>query len=122
MGISVKKHQGGVVVTLEGVLDTKSARELRKIFEDVEEEGIVTVVLDLTQTEFASSTAIGTMVAFTNQHQRKYGNGSVIICGLNRNIRRSLEVLGLLDIFLVVETLKDAFKLMDNFGGCGDGA
>ena len=122
MGISVSKGDKSVVVTLEGVLDTRVARELRDRLDQVEQEGFVTVVFDLTKTDFASSTAIGVMVAFANQHQSRYGNGSVVVCGLNPSIRRSLEVLGLIDIFVVVETLEDAEKLVSDFGGSGNGS
>ena len=122
MGIVVERHPGCVVLRLSGVLDVKEARRLRDVLKTVETEDVVTVVFDMTDVRFASSSAIGAMVAFSNEHQRHYGNGSVIICGLNKSIRRSLEVLGLLDIFVEASSLSEALKLAGDFGGEKDGA
>ena len=122
MGIVVERHPRCVVLRLSGVLDVREARRLRDVLKAIEAEDVVTVVFDMTDVRFASSTAIGTMVAFSNEHQHRYGNGSVIICGLDKNIRRSLEVLGLLDIFVEASSLSEALKLAGDFGGEKDGA
>jgi len=122
MGIVVERHPKCAVLRLSGVLDVKEARNLRDTLKTIEAEDVVTVVFDMGDVKFASSTAIGAMVAFSNEHQRRYGNGSVIICGLDKSIRRALEVLGLLDTFVEVSSLSDALKLVGDFGGEGDGA
>jgi len=122
MGIVVERHPRCAVLRLSGVLDVREARHLRDVLKKVEAEDMVTVVFDMGGVKFASSSAIGVMVAFSNEHQHRYGNGSVIIYGLDKNIRRSLEVLGLLDIFVEVSSLSEALKLAGDFGGERDGA
>ncbi|RKY17285.1 MAG: hypothetical protein DRP63_03970 [Planctomycetota bacterium] len=122
MGIIVERHPKCAVLRLSGVLDVKEARDLRDVLKTIEAEGVVTVIFDMGDVRFASSTAIGAMVAFSNEHQRHYGNGSVMICGLDKSIKRALEVLGLLDTFVEVSSLSDALELAGDFGGERDGA
>jgi anti-anti-sigma factor len=111
MGVKVEKLGKASIVTVDGVVDEKMARDLRSQLQKISEAETVYVIFDMSLTQFLSSTGMGLIVAFANEHQKKYGTGSVVLAGLSDHIKRTMDVLGLLDLFIVVPDREKALKL-----------
>ncbi|MCX7704018.1 MAG: STAS domain-containing protein [Planctomycetota bacterium] len=116
MAVKREDCEGIAIVTVDGVVDEKMAREMREHLKQISETDTVYVIFDVEKTQFMSSTALGLLVAFSNEHQRKFGTGSVLIAGLTEHIKRTMEVLGLLDLFILTSDRESALKLCHNKG------
>jgi len=111
MSISVEKTGKVCVVGIEGVLDERVARQLRTHLKEISDSDAVYIIFDMSATRFVSSTGLGLIVSFANQHQRRYGTGAVILAGVNEHIQKTMDVLGLLQLFILSSTKEDAVKL-----------
>lgn len=111
MSITVEKRGKVCVVGIEGVLDERVARQLRTHLKEISDSDAVYIIFDMSATRFVSSTGLGLMVSFANQHQKRYGTGAVILAGVNEHIQKTMNVLGLLRLFIVSSTREDAVKL-----------
>lgn len=111
MAITVETTGKICVIKIEGVLDENLARRLRTHLKEISDSGVVYVIFNMSATRFVSSTGLGLMVSFTNEHQKHYGTGSVILAGVSEHIQRTMQVLGLIDLFVITATGEDAIKL-----------
>jgi len=123
MGISVERVGETVaVVSVSGVIGERLVRKLREELRGIEKDPPTYVIFDLSATQFLSSTSLGLMVAFANLHQGRFGVGSVVLAGVSEHIRRSMEVLGLLDLFILAPDRAGAIELCGGAsGGDSDG-
>jgi len=99
-----------VVVTIEGYIQTKEARQLQRTLKEIDERQAKRVVFDLSSVAYASSAALGLFVTYSNRKKEEEGTNAVAIVGLSRNIMNVLRTLGLLPLFLLCETVDEALK------------
>jgi anti-sigma B factor antagonist len=86
------------VVSVRGELDLSTAPALEGPLEEAIAAGDASVVVDLTECEFIDSTGIALIVRAWQQLDRSAegdGDGRVVICSYNDQVRRVLEVTGL---------------------------
>jgi anti-anti-sigma factor len=86
------------VIAVRGELDLSTAPELEPPLEQAIASGDATVLIDLTDCEFIDSTGIALIVRAWQRLDRGAegeGNGRVVICSSNDQVRRVLEITGL---------------------------
>jgi anti-anti-sigma factor len=86
------------VIAVRGELDLSTAPELEGPLADAIAAGDVSVLVDLSECEFIDSTGIALIVKAWQQLDRSAeggGNGRVVICSHNDQVRRVLEITGL---------------------------
>ena len=86
------------VIAVRGELDLSTAPDLEGPLDDAIAAGDALVVVDLSQCEFIDSTGIALIVRAWQQLDRTAegeGNGRVVICTYNDQVRRVLEITGL---------------------------
>ena len=98
------------IVTVAGYVQTKEARQLQHTLTDVDEQEAKRVVLDFTDVAYASSAALGLLVTYTNRKKEEEGSDAVAIVGLSQSIRNVLDTLGLLPLFLLCDSTKEALE------------
>lgn len=99
-----------VVITVAGYVQTKEARQLQRTLAEVDEQQAKRVVLDFTDVAYASSAALGLLVTYTNRKKEEEDTEAVAIVGLSGSIRNVLDTLGLLPLFLLCDSVKEAFE------------
>jgi anti-anti-sigma factor len=99
----VERHNGAVVVRLAGELDLYNSGEVGQALAQVAGEAPERVVVDLGEVSFVDSTALGTLV-----EARKQVDGRLFLASPGPEVRRALEVSGLLQHFAVHDSLADA--------------
>ena len=100
----VERRNGDVVVRLVGEIDLYNAAEVGAALEQIAKDRPARVVVDLTEVEFVDSTALGTLI----EARKRLVNGSLVLASPGRDVRRALEVAGLLDHFPVRDSVDDA--------------
>lgn len=86
------------VVAVRGELDLSTAADLESPLEDAVASGNAAVLIDLSDCEFIDSTGIAMIVRAWQRLDRAAdgeGDGKVVICSANDQVRRVLEITGL---------------------------
>ncbi len=89
---------GICVIAVRGELDLSTAPELEGPLEDAVAAGNTSVLVDLSGCEFIDSTGIALIVRAWQRLDRDAdgeGEGRVVICSYNDQVRRVLEITGL---------------------------
>lgn len=97
---------GTLVLRVIGELDLAVADELQTVLEKATPSDAV--VVDLSECEFIDST--GLAVVLRGQQRQQSGGGRLVLCEPNHQVRRVLEVSGLLRDGLVVADRDEALK------------
>ena len=86
------------VIAVRGELDLSTAPELEEALDEAVADGAASVVVDLGDCEFIDSTGIALIVKAWQRLDRGAGGdgeGRVVVCGPNAQVRRVLEITGL---------------------------
>jgi anti-anti-sigma factor len=86
------------IVSVRGELDLGTASDLEAPLEDAISSGDASVLIDLSECEFIDSTGIALIVRAWQRLDRTAdgdGDGRVLICSANDQVRRVLEITGL---------------------------
>jgi anti-sigma B factor antagonist len=98
------------VFAVSGELDISNGRDLKTEIWSVLDAGALRIVLDLTETTFLDSTAIGIIIA-ANKRLRPIG-GSLAIVNVADSIARTFAITGLDEMLLVVPTRNAALAAL----------
>ncbi len=100
-GPAVRELNGFLVLAVEERLETSSARSLP---EQVEKAALKQVVLDFTATNFMDSAGVAAILNL----QRKLisAGGSLTLAALSKDVRRTLELSGIMKQFHIVESVE----------------
>lgn len=89
-----RSHQSrSCVVRLSGDIDMSVVPDLRTNLDDAFSGGCINLVLDLTDVDYADSSALGLLVWL--DHRLAPAGGRMVLAGANENIARILELSGL---------------------------
>jgi anti-anti-sigma factor len=97
------------VVAVRGELDLSTAPDLERPLEDAISSGDALVLIDLSECEFIDSTGIALIVRAWQRLDHAAdggGNGRVVICNNNDQVRRVLEITGL-ELSIPIHSTKD---------------
>jgi anti-sigma B factor antagonist len=96
------------LVSVSGEIDLYTAERVRNGIDEADAVGADTVVLDLSESSFIDSTALGVLV---KENRRLEGRGhSLVLVTNDPRTRRVLEVTGLDRVLLTYATLHDALS------------
>lgn len=88
------------VVAVRGEIDLFTAPELKQRLTDAIEGGKTQIVVDLTETTFLDSTALGVLIGAVKRLRTR--EGSLVIVNVDQNIAKTFEITGLDQIFTIV--------------------
>jgi anti-sigma B factor antagonist len=101
---AVDRQNGNIVVRLVGEIDLYNAGQVGAALEELAREQPSRLVVDLGEVEFVDSTALGTLI----EARKQLGDGRLALAAPGRDVRRALEVAGLIDHFPVHDSVDDA--------------
>lgn len=108
--ISIERRDAETfVISVAGDLDLRTAPDLKAHIVEAVESGGREVILDLTETTFIDSTALGAIVGGVKR--LKAVDGSLALACSDRSIVRIFEITGLDRILPMHRTLHDALSL-----------
>jgi anti-sigma B factor antagonist len=99
------------VVAVRGEIDLFTAPELKKTLADAIENGATRVVVDLSETTFLDSTALGVLIGAVKRLRQR--DGQLVIVNTDPNIQKTFEITGLDQIFTIADTRDAAIAALD---------
>ena len=105
---------GRHVVAVRGEIDLFTAPELKKTLADAIENGATRVVVDLSETTFLDSTALGVLIGAVKRLRSR--DGQLVIVNTDANIAKTFEITGLDQIFTILDTRDAAVDALDGAG------
>jgi anti-sigma B factor antagonist len=105
--IQADKQKNTLVLHVkESRVDMVVARKFRESLTAQIKERPLKIVLDLQETEYFDSSALGALVAFMKD-VKAYG-GQLVLCNLSRSLHTLLKLSKLDQLFIISESLEDA--------------
>jgi anti-anti-sigma factor len=96
--VSSEELEGGIqLCAVRGELDMNTAPDLERPLEQAMADPEASIVLDLTECEFIDSTGIALIVRSWQRIDRAAGaegKGRLVLCSVNHQVRRLLEITG----------------------------
>ena len=100
------------VVAVAGEIDLFTAPELKAALGEALESGRIRIVVDLTETTFLDSTALGVLIGAVKRLRSR--DGALAIVNTDENIAKTFEITGLDQIFTIVASREDALAALDD--------
>lgn len=101
---------GAAVVAVSGELDHHTSPELTRALRDVPFTPDTPTIIDLTGLTYCDSTGITVLV--TAYQRAKRQDSGLVVAGLDRNLMRVFQIVGLDQILTFVPTVADAVGLL----------
>ena len=99
------------VVAVRGEIDLFTAPELKSALSEAIESGHTRIVVDLTDTTFLDSTALGVLIGAVKRLRSR--DGVLTIVNTDANIAKTFEITGLDQIFTIRPTRDEAVEALD---------
>jgi anti-sigma B factor antagonist len=100
--IDAERH----VLAVRGEIDLFTAPELKQVLAESIEAGRIRIIVDLTDTTFLDSTALGVLIGAVKRLRSR--DGALAIVNIDENIAKTFEITGLDQIFTIVPTREEA--------------
>jgi anti-sigma B factor antagonist len=102
------------VLAVRGEIDLFTAPELKQKLTDAIESGRSRIVVDLTETSFLDSTALGVLIGAVKRLRAR--EGALVIVNVDQNIAKTFEITGLDQIFTILGSREEAIAALDAAG------
>ena len=99
------------VLAVRGEIDLFTAPELKQVLAESIEGGRIRIIVDLTDTTFLDSTALGVLIGAVKRLRSR--DGALAIVNIDENIAKTFEITGLDQIFTIVSTRDEAIDAVD---------
>lgn len=99
------------VLAVRGEIDLFTAPELKQVLAESIEAGRIRIIVDLTDTTFLDSTALGVLIGAVKRLRSR--DGALAIVNIDDNISKTFEITGLDQIFTIVPTRDEAVDAVD---------
>jgi anti-sigma B factor antagonist len=99
------------VLAVRGEIDLFTAPELKQVLAESIEAGRIRIIVDLTDTTFLDSTALGVLIGAVKRLRSR--DGGLAIVNIDENIAKTFEITGLDQIFTIVPTREEAIDAVD---------
>ena len=103
--------EGRHVIAVKGEVDLFTAPELKQRLVAVADGGTTRVVMDLSDTTFLDSTALGVLIGAVKRLRAL--DGELVIVNIDETIARTFEITGLDQIFTIRATRDEAVAALD---------
>ncbi len=102
--IDAERH----VLAVRGEIDLFTAPELKQVLAESIEMGRIRIVVDLTETTFLDSTALGVLIGAVKRLRSRHG--ALAMVNVDDNIAKTFEITGLDQIFTILTTREEAIE------------
>ncbi|MDQ3677361.1 MAG: STAS domain-containing protein [Actinomycetota bacterium] len=105
--IDAERH----VLAVRGEIDLFTAPELKQVLAECIEAGRIRIIVDLTETSFLDSTALGVLIGAVKRLRSR--DGALALVNVDENIAKTFEITGLDQIFTILATREEAARAID---------
>ena len=100
------------VVAVTGEIDLFTAPELKSTLAEAVEAGHSRIVVDLTETTFLDSTALGVLIGAVKRLRSR--GGALAIVNTDTSIAKTFEITGLDQVFTILPSREEALAALDD--------
>ena len=100
------------VVAISGEIDLFTAPELKSALGEALESGHTRIVVDLTNTSFLDSTALGVLIGAVKRLRSR--DGALAIVNVDSSIAKTFQITGLDQIFTILPSRAEALAALDD--------
>lgn len=112
MAFLLSSRNRTLIVRLDGELDLVSANDFRESVDNALEEMLShNLLIDLSNVTFIDSSGLGVILG--RFRKLKSLGGQIVLFGLNPNVKRILQLSGILSFIPVARTETEAWKIID---------
>ncbi|BDU50148.1 STAS domain-containing protein [Haliovirga abyssi] len=97
--VEIKGNRGYII--LDQNMSSREIRDLRKVFEELEQKDIIDIYIDMNKVYHIDSSGIGIFVMYLKKLKEKNGNLSLI--SPTEDIKRILKLVNLISYFDIIE-------------------
>jgi anti-sigma B factor antagonist len=101
---------GGLVISVRGEIDLFTSPELKTALTDAIESEIGRIVVDLTETTFLDSTALGVLIGALKRLRARGGRLSIV--NVDASIAKTFEITSLDQILVICATRDEAISAL----------
>jgi anti-sigma B factor antagonist len=105
--IDAERH----VLAVHGEIDLFTAPELKQVLAECIEAGRIRIIVDLSETTFLDSTALGVLIGAVKRLRSR--DGALALVNVDENIAKTFEITGLDQIFTILATREEAARAID---------
>ena len=98
------------VIAVRGEIDLFTAPELKQKLGEAIEAGRNQIIVDLTETSFLDSTALGVLIGAVKRLRSDHGR--LVLVNVDQNIAKTFEITGLDQIFTILPTREEAIAAL----------
>lgn len=102
------------IIAVAGEIDLFTAPELKAALSEALDAGRSRIVVDLTDTTFLDSTALGVLIGAVKRLRSR--DGAMTIVNSDANIAKTFEITGLDQIFTIRASRDEAIEALDEAG------
>ena len=106
MELSVERHPRGILVRVQGDIDTLTAPELQSCLNNSLNEGTELFVIDLEEVRYISS--MGLRVFLSHLKRVKAGNGTMVMASPSKLVSEVFRMSGFSSYFDMVDSTEEA--------------
>jgi len=99
------------VLAVRGEIDLFTAPELKQVLAESIEAGRIRIIVDLTETTFLDSTALGVLIGAVKRLRSR--DGALALVNVDENIAKTFEITGLDQIFTILDTREEAVRSIE---------
>ncbi len=99
------------LVAVRGEIDLFTAPELKQVLTEAVEQGKSRVVVDLSETTFLDSTALGVLIGAVKRLRSR--EGALAIVNRDQSIAKTFEITGLDQVFTILPSRDEALSALD---------
>jgi len=105
--IDAERH----LLAVRGEIDLFTAPELKQVLAESIEAGRIRIIVDLTETTFLDSTALGVLIGAVKRLRSR--DGALALVNVDENIAKTFEITGLDQIFTILDTREEAERAIE---------
>ena len=107
---TIQTNNGAVVNSKVEKLDASNASELKSELVLLNKNGINNIVIDLSKTRYCDSSGLSAVL--TANRLCKDTNGQFVLCGLQDNVRKLIEIAQLDKVLTITENQEQALEVI----------
>ena len=107
---TIQTNKGAVVNSKVEKLDASNASELKSELVLLNKNGINNIVIDLSKTRYCDSSGLSAVL--TANRLCKDTNGQFVLCGLQDNVRKLIEIAQLDKVFTICNEKEEAVSAL----------
>jgi anti-sigma B factor antagonist len=112
MELKLRKISGVYIVDILGELDLYNSCKLKKLFNNMVDRGIYSIIFNLERTEYIDSTGIGAFIYctdFARKNRIKF-----CLCNIKGSVSKVISLTKLNDFFNITKDVNEGVKFIGN--------